>query len=348
MDVENLECDELRDDQKTNDSYDAIHDIIDYLVRDINICFKSQQIGEEDLKISEKKTIAFDVFNKSALYFLEKYGKYLKMEHLPYFEDLSKMSVDDNEELNYHIAQLKLILNKAKQKVLVKNRRFEALSKMIKDDTYFSETEMMHRKPLLYEQLVGQFMTDAEKLARDNIDRENISLLNVLLEGIDRRNVKSEVEELKRIEDVEMKRELSDNEMSSSSDEESKNNVQWGEFSNTKRKVKKKVKVDEIPSITAPERELLREEFVQEMYRSFLDGEDDDFDYQSIDANADYDCIVVRGRDEEENYFDSESPDKDVTEAETVNDTELGDNMILHESDDELEVYMIHLNRHLQ
>lgn len=44
------------------------------------------------------------------------------------------------------------------------------------------------------------------------------------------------------------------------------------------------------------------------MYQSFLDGKDEFFDYGTVDDNAEYDSLDTLGRDEEENYFDSEEP----------------------------------------
>lgn len=51
--------------------------------------------------------------------------------------------------------------------VQIKNRRFEALKKLITEGSYFSEEEMRKRNPLLYEQLIGQFLTEEEKHDRE-------------------------------------------------------------------------------------------------------------------------------------------------------------------------------------
>lgn len=319
----------------SDESYDPIHDIIDFLIHNENVPFKSQQIGEDRLKKEEKRTIAFNSFQKSPSSFLEKYGRYLKLEHLAYFENCKQ---EQNQyELNYHIANLKLHLNDNKNKAIVKNRRFEALSRMLEEGSYFSETEMMHRNPLLYEQLVGQYMSENEKIARDDIDLDKITLLNVLLEGIDRKNVKSLRDKQKSSEVMESKND------DPRIKEKTKKPPKWGEFDDHSESSQENDDMEEeVTPISAPERELLREEFVQEMYRSFLAGEDEDFDYKTIDENSDYDCIVVRGRDEEENYFDSESPDQISTKSEE-NKTKNNSN---NESEDELDIYMKHLNQH--
>lgn len=323
----------------SDESYDPIHDIIDFLIHNDNVPFKSQQIGENHLKKAEKRTIAHNLFQKSPSSFLEKYGKYLKLEHLTYFENCKQ---EQNQyELNYHIANLKLQLNESKNKAIVKNRRFEALSRMIDDGSYFSETEMMHRNPLLYEQLVGKYMSENEKVARDDIDLENITLLNVLLEGIDRKNVKTllnkqKCREVKESNNTILKKK-----------QRNKKTLKWGEFDDKSESSSESDEVEymeeEVTPITATERELFKEEFVQEMYRCFLAGEDEDFDYKTVDENSDYDCIIVRGRDEEENYFDSESPDQISTKSEEDKPKQ---NLTINDSEDELDVYMKHLNQH--
>lgn len=58
---------------------------------------------------------------------------------------------------------------------------------MIKGDQYFSEIEMMKRHPLLYEQLVGQYLTGEEKRERDKYEmKENVTFVKILMEGIER------------------------------------------------------------------------------------------------------------------------------------------------------------------
>ena len=50
---------------------------------------------------------------------------------------------------------------------------------------------------------------------------------------------------------------------------------------------------------------MLHEEFLSAMQDKFMRGEEEEFDYSSVDANE-YDDLTIRGRDEEEQYFDSE------------------------------------------
>lgn len=58
----------------------------------------------------------------------------------------------------------------------VKNRRYDALKKMIADgSSYFSEDEMRQRNPYLYEQLIGQYLSEEERKEREAPDLENLS-----------------------------------------------------------------------------------------------------------------------------------------------------------------------------
>lgn len=51
--------------------------------------------------------------------------------------------------------------------VICKNRRYQAMLELLKGD-YFSDNEMRNREPLLWEQLVGQYLSEEEKFYYDN------------------------------------------------------------------------------------------------------------------------------------------------------------------------------------
>lgn len=57
----------------------------------------------------------------------------------------------------------------------MRNRRFEAMNELIKEGSYFSDTEMKTRNPLLFEHLVGQYLTPEEKEVSDRVDTSNIT-----------------------------------------------------------------------------------------------------------------------------------------------------------------------------
>lgn len=76
----------------------------------------------------------------------------------------------------------------------------------------------------------------------------------------------------------------------------------------------------EIVANVGDEEELSKEEAYERWYavmeRRFLDGEDTDFDYGSVDGSEEYDDRRAEERDAEEEYFDAEEPDARPREGE--------------------------------
>lgn len=312
-------------------------EMIEYLISNKEAYFKSQQRDEEDLTDEQKRNIALEIFNQSKALFLSRFGKQLKEEHLKYFETFTE---DENEgyDLQFYIQNLRRYFSKTKRKTDIKNRRYGALNKLICDDSYFSETEMMRRNPLLYEQLVGQYMSEEEKKKRDNIDTANITLIGVLMEGIDREATREKKREQREYEDsvMEEEDEEDDQEMKEEEDEEKVDKVtKWGEFEPTPSGFRPKTPELKDVYINSTERKILKDEFYSIMYQNFIDGKDADFDYASIDNNEEYDNIELKNCDAEEKYFDSESPEEAPNETTKTDDSE-----------DELDVFMHRLGQH--
>ncbi|XP_034173770.1 coiled-coil domain-containing protein 97 [Osmia lignaria lignaria] len=295
--------------------------------------FKSQQKDDPDLTFEEKLTIARDTFKKSHCLFLSKFGYYLKEEHLKYFDK----DKDENYEIAHHINRLQRYFNNSTRQRDIRNRRYQALKTLIDKGEYFSETEMMKRNPLLYDHLVGQYMTEKQKQIRDNIDTKNITFVNLLMESIDRDNINKkqklqEEEEQNVLEETESDEE-EEEENSCVSEHDEEETLQWGKMSESSQEQsqsRSKEITKRLPSISQTEKQILKQEFVSNMYQHFLDGKDADFDYSTVDDNEAYDNIDLRSQDEEDKYFDSESP-------ETVVPTENTDEI---EDEDELDVYM--------
>mgnify|MGYP002260017221 CR=1 FL=1 len=57
---------------------------------------------------------------------------------------------------------------------------------------------------------------------------------------------------------------------------------------------------------TEQEKIMLHEEFLSVMQDRFMRGEEQEFDYSTVDANTEFDDLKIRERDEQERYFDSE------------------------------------------
>ncbi|CAH2076392.1 unnamed protein product, partial [Iphiclides podalirius] len=84
----------------------------------------------------------------------------------------------------------------------------------------------------------------------------------------------------------------------------------WGEFDEPDTRPEPQFESYAVEqTVNSRERVLLREEFVQEMYSSFLDGRDEEIDYNSIDNNDQYDDLQQISQDAEDKYFDDELND---------------------------------------
>jgi hypothetical protein len=257
--------------------------MIDRIVNQKNAYFVSQQKDEMDLTLDQKRLIVEQLFNNNLEVFLQRYGTYLLEEDFKYFDKFS-----DNYVINCHLINLRKILDKNKRKIIIKNRRFEALQRLDSNGDYFSDHEMQTRNPFLFEQMVGQYMTDKEKRELTRIKYEKnydkITFSSFLIEQIE----KSEVE--KRFQ---MQEEFEDNARQESDSDES-------ECTETSD-----IKTD--TTIDSNERQRLREEFKKIMFEQFLSGNDSQFfDYNQVDYSDQYDSNQIEDRDEEEKYFDAE------------------------------------------
>lgn len=121
--------------------------------------FKSQQVGEPDLTFAEKREIASSLLVKSLPLFLERYWKFMKIEDVPYFD-----AYRSNYDVNFYVNEIIKLNNTRTKKVRVKNRRYEALQRMVDEGSYFSDAEMKKRNPFMYDQMIGQHLTEKERM----------------------------------------------------------------------------------------------------------------------------------------------------------------------------------------
>ncbi|KAK2707046.1 coiled-coil domain-containing protein 97-like [Artemia franciscana] len=246
-------------------------------VSQIDIPLKSQQRGEPDLTPQEKWGIIQELLEQKPAFFLSRFSRFLSLEHLKYFEKHA-----DDYEVLFHLKEARKLKETPKQNVTIKNRRYDALKRLLQEGEYFSEEQMRKRNPLLYESLVGQYLTEEEKEQAEKIDMSNCSFVNILMQHIDRDEESSFRRRQQEVEEAAFEEEEEDDEAEMELTEENKE------------------------EINEEERGMLRDEFVSTMYRNFLEGRDTDFDYASVDYNAEYDNLEIRARDEEEKYFDED------------------------------------------
>lgn len=123
---------------------------------------KSQQRGEPDLTVDAKVAILQEILDRGPASFLMRFGRYLVEDDLGNFAHLK-----GDYETEFRLKEVKNILDSKKKKTGIRNRRYECLQRLMKDSDYFSEENMRKRSPLLYEQYIGQYLTEEEKLERD-------------------------------------------------------------------------------------------------------------------------------------------------------------------------------------
>ncbi|VFV45844.1 Hypothetical predicted protein [Lynx pardinus] len=255
----------------------------------------SQQQGEPDLTEQEKVAILGQLYHEKPLVFLERFRTSLREEHLACFGHLR-----GDHRADFYCAEVAR-QGSARPRTLrtrLRNRRYAALRELIQGGEYFSDEQMRFRAPLLYEQYIGQYLTQEELSARAPAHRPPESgapgtacpLSDLLLQSCQERELQQRL--LRQQEEEEACLEEEEEEEDSDEEDQSpgKDSEAW------------------VPD--SEERLILREEFTSRMHQHFLDGKDGDFDYSTVDDNPDFDNLDIVARDEEERYFDAEEPEE--------------------------------------
>lgn len=325
-----------------DEDVDPVTDIIEYLVRCAKVSFKIPHVNEGDLKTKDKLAMAYNLYKQSPLSFLSQYGKYLVPHHMTFFDNLPIPTDTEGELLRKCIEDLKIYHSDDVSRKRIRNRRYRALQKLQTESDYFSEKEMMFRNPLLYEQLVGQYLTDEEIQERDGADAENLTLVKMILDTVDR----NEMRERKNIQ-LNSDSELTESSVSNEKAPKPGNTKLWGTFTTSDPKPTfQKREVRKQSMINAPEKRLLRTEFLQEMYNNFIDGLDTEFDYNRIDNDDQYDDLKQVSQDAEDKYFDSETNETENLEEHLHLTQEYGgSNTEKNDNADPLDTFMEHLNK---
>ncbi|KAK6183144.1 hypothetical protein SNE40_010676 [Patella caerulea] len=250
--------------------------------------FKSQQRGDPDLTFVEKYKIAHEILLKNPSKFLERFQDYLNLEDLNYFEKFY-----GNYEIDFYVLHIKQNLNKVTSAKIVKNRRYSAMQKLVSEGDYFSEDEMKYRDPLLYEDMVGQYLTSDE--IQSCVDKTDLKFSTILLKHIDQLEENKLYYQQKQSQDIDQD-EYDDNIDEDKPDEEEDDDESELESDE-----------DEKPKIPEQEKQQLKAEFLQIMQEKFLSGEDTNFfDYSQVDKNNEYDSLATIEQDEQEKYFDED------------------------------------------
>ncbi|KAK2166046.1 hypothetical protein LSH36_43g05040 [Paralvinella palmiformis] len=242
--------------------------------------FKHQQRGEPDLTFEDKRTIADELLERNPGTFLSRFSKYLVLDDLVYFRHMH-----DDYTVNFFVKEVEDRFADSRNHK-VRNRRYEAMKELVTGGVYFSDCEMKSRDPLLYEQMVGQYLTEEEILAE--VQKHDGAISSVLFDHIE--IMYNNELYAKQVEQEECQLEEGD------SDEES----------DEQELMEDKNDDGERKQISEGERQMLRNEFISIMKQRFIHGEDHDFDYQTVDDCEEYDSLDIRTQDEEEKYFDAD------------------------------------------
>uniref|UniRef100_A0A3Q0SLY1 Coiled-coil domain containing 97 n=1 Tax=Amphilophus citrinellus TaxID=61819 RepID=A0A3Q0SLY1_AMPCI len=264
---------------------------------------KSQQIGEAELTVQERREELLHQYRSRPLVFLERYHACLKPQHLSAFADVSS----DPRAQHYS----KVIQRRAAgctDRTRVRNQRYAALRALQKEGQYFSEEQMRMREPLLYEQYIGQYLTDEERSQEAMLDgaqggpgepgQGTGGLAHLLLNTYQERLIQNRLQEEQEKEDGAL--------------EEEEDEDDYGETG---------LRLFLCSSSFPPNLSysaLLREEFISQMHQRFLDGKDKDFNYSEVDENPDYDNLDIVNRDAEDKYFDEDDDDDEEEEEEDM------------------------------
>ncbi|XP_076464129.1 coiled-coil domain-containing protein 97-like [Babylonia areolata] len=269
--------------------------------------FAHRQRDAPDLTSQEKVDIAAGILDKSPVTFLDRFGKFLHASDLAYFHGLEK----DSYEIGFYLKDIRHRCSHSQ--VIVKNRRYSAMKELEEGGVYFSEDEMKRREPLLYQQMIGRFMTEEEHQQKEAeaIDRSDLRFSTILLNHMDIVQERALYKHQKEEEECqEEEEEDSDEEEEEEDDDEEENRQQKERKTDMEEDEDEAEDIPEISDVRATDiwRQQLREEFKAIMHEKFLSGDDSQFDYSKVDDNPDYDSLQTVAQDEENKYFLSEDP----------------------------------------
>ncbi|KAG5832417.1 hypothetical protein ANANG_G00290940 [Anguilla anguilla] len=260
---------------------------------------KSQQLGDPDLTLEERRRVLLEQYRAKPLVFLERYEAHLKPEHLGAFAHLST----DCRAQHYCREVQRRASNRA-ARTRVRNHRYAALRTLQQEGQYFSEEQMRVREPLLYEQYIGQYLSEDElcKRSAEAMTAGCGGLADLLMNSYQERLLQNTLQQQQDMEEEALEETEEDDE-----DSEAGGGEHWE------------------PS--AEEKALLREEFLTQMHQRFLDGKDKDFNYSEVDENPDYDNLDIVSRDAEERYFDNDDDDEEEEDEDLEEEEEEDEEM---------------------
>ena len=170
------------------------------------------------------------------------------------------------------------------QRKIIHNRRYEYLKRHLHGSTYFSDESMQQHDPVLYEQFIGQYLTQDEK---DNPYDPEENLVQRLLGNMDRRNAHEQVQRQKLIDEEQFEEEEEEEDSEDEDkDEDEDGDLKMGEsaYNNNKdimvtdEEQKEGIEGDEEDKEAIEKMMVFREqqrlEFIRLLEERFLSGKD--------------------------------------------------------------------------
>uniref|UniRef100_A0A914VCX1 CCD97-like C-terminal domain-containing protein n=1 Tax=Plectus sambesii TaxID=2011161 RepID=A0A914VCX1_9BILA len=279
--------------------------------------FRSEQLGSPDLTDDEKRTLLAELFATKPAVFLERYWQFLEHSDRDCFSHLAH-----DYDIGYY---LRLLAPDRRGRTsgrtkMIANRRYAALRQLVADGDYFSDEEMRQREPLLYDQMVGQYLSELEKSRMMPKTERSGTLVGLFADFADTQRTALRRKEEETFEDHASRREkllrqarsrrrtgeLDGQRNGAVSDEEEEEEEE--ELSDDEEEGDAN-EVAFPATVSDEEKAQLRAEYISHMHERFLAGKDEEFvDYSDIDSNTRNDPIDLMQRDAEDDYFDSEPP----------------------------------------
>ncbi|KAI4884015.1 hypothetical protein NFI96_019526 [Prochilodus magdalenae] len=279
---------------------------------------KSQQLGEPDLTVEEKKEVLMEQYKAKPLVFLERYHAHMRPEHLEAFSHLSS-----DCRAQYYCTEVKKRASSSTNRTRVRNHRYAALRALQREGQYFSEEQMRFRQPLLYEQYIGQYLSEEEILQRsvEAMQKGPGGLADLLIDSYQEKQLQNRLQDEQDKEQCAEQEEEEDEEEGDGKIFTSKNmsfefftavfedsDFMWENDGSRQAEWEP----------TPEEKAMLREEFLSQMHQRFLDGKDKDFNYSEVDENPDYDNLDIVSHDAEERYFDEDDDEEEEEDGDIM------------------------------
>lgn len=175
---------------------------------------------------------------------------------------------------------------------------------------YFTMKEMRQRNPLLYQHLVGRHLSREQARQMEPPAGQLCSLSSLLMAHMERDRHSSARRKRQEAELAAWHQESDDEdeeeEEVDEDDDEEEDEDEGREEGNGAAGGGGGSGRGRTPGLAEGERLLLQEEFVSTMYRSFIEGRDEDFDYSLVDDDPRYDDLELEERDAQDRYFDAD------------------------------------------